>query len=148
MTRARPLLFAAAVLAFTSATSHASEAENLRGLRSFFLSLEPPSDAAAKCGFTRDWMTARVKPVVSQAGLTFVSMSDADAFIEIVVTVLPNCSASLSVEVAAMARLEHSGRRAMVTVWRSSGIGGSEGAAVALNASAKALARDWQSTNK
>lgn len=125
-----------------------NESENLRGLRTFYLAVEPPSKAATQCGFTREWLAKRVGPVVSSTGLRLVEFEIADAHLEVVATVLPNCSASMVIEVAAMARLEHSGRTTMVTVWRSGGIGGQEGAALALDASAKALARDWKAANK
>lgn len=141
-------VIAITLLVATSWPAAAEQVQNLRGLRKFFLSIEPPSSQSAKCGFTQEWMRARVAPIVTGAGISLTTMQASDAFIEVVVTTLPNCSASLSLEVSAMARLEHSGRRAMVTVWRAGGIGGQEGASITLEAAARELARDWATANK
>jgi hypothetical protein len=139
----------AAVAALFCFDVRASETENLRGLRTFLLVVEPPSAAAIKCGFTKTWLTARVAPVVSKAGLSLVEPENSpDGHIEVYVTVLPDCSASAAIEVSTLARIEKSGRQAMVTVWRAGGVGGKDGTARNFDGLAKALASEWRSVNQ
>lgn len=127
-----------------------AQAENLRGLKTFALSIGPQSEASNRCGFTRQWLHTRAHSLLRSSTMVFVEIDHPpDALLEVNTTTLPgHCIASVSVDVSTYVQLTRSGRRGVATVWRVAAIGGDLAVQNNFDDLVKDLLRDWSAVNR
>jgi hypothetical protein len=140
----------------TMASAQNTVVSPLAGLHSFAISIENLDEDGARCAVTRTGLYTALRAGLSSSEMDIADDARAgDAVIYLTVTVLPNCAASIALEVRAWVTIRKTGTMVFAPVWergrlRTGYSGASAGAAIrqSVEDSARLLVADWSSANK